>query len=102
MTSHERAITRSCALHAAVAQRLQCDPSLVIRARQRVESWLRDGSVARPYAEAWQTALAAPLGELVVALVERSERMNDLRQVSPFAGVLDARERWRVRKSADA
>lgn len=102
VTCHERAIARSCALHAAIAERLERDPSLVDRARQRVESWLRDGSVSRPYAEAWQQQLDAPLSDLVHALVERSERMNDLRQVSPFAGVLDARTRWRVRRSADA
>lgn len=102
VTSHERAIARSCALHAAIAERLERDPSLVARARERVEGWLRDGSVARTYAEAWQQQLEAPLDELVVALVARTEHMNALRQVSPFAGVLDARTRWRVRKSIDA
>lgn len=89
-------------MHAVIGERLEAEPSLVDRARQRVDSWLRDGSVARPYAEAWKALLEGPLSELLAALVERSERMNDLRQVTPFAGVLDARTRWRLRRSVDA
>lgn len=99
MDSHVRAEDRSLRLHAAVAERLLREPALVESARKRVERWLSDGSVARPYAEAWLRLLDAPLDELVAALHERSERMHDLRQVSPFAGVLDARTRWRVRRA---
>ena len=55
--------------------------------------------MARPYAEAWSELLDGPLDDLVRALLERSERMHDLRQVSPFAGVLDARTRWRLLKT---
>lgn len=93
---------RSRALHLAVAERLQADPALIDEARVRVRGWLRDGTVAYPYAQAWQALLDRPLGDLVAALGERSERMHDLRQVSPFAGTLDPRTRWRIHDAVRA
>ena len=96
MGIHHRAEETSLRLHAAVAERVVAEPSRVDDARRRVEAWLEDGSVAREYAEAWLALLAEPLPVLVARFHERSERMHDLRQVSPFAGVLDARTRWRV------
>ena len=89
---------RSRALHAAVAERLRANPELVAIARTRVQTWLDDGSVARPYAEAWRVLLARSLGDTTRALCEESDRMHDLRQVSPFAGVLDPRTRWRIHR----
>jgi hypothetical protein len=93
---------RSRALHLAIAERLQADPALIDEARARVRAWLRDGTVARVYAEARQALLDRPLEDLVAALGERSERMHDLRQVSPFAGALDARTRWRIQEAVRA
>ncbi len=85
-------------MHAAVAERLLADPGLVMQARARASTWLDDGSVARPYALAWHALLSRSLEELTRALLEDSERMHDLRQVSPFAGVLDPRTRWRIHR----
>lgn len=96
MTPHVVAFEKSLALHAAVAARLAADPAGVERARARVDDWLVHGGVARHYAEAWRRLLDEPVPRLVERLVERSEVMHDLRQVSPFAGVLDARTRWRM------
>lgn len=96
MTPRELAAERSRALHLAVAQRVEANPALVDEARERVQAWLESGEVARPYAETWRELLALPLPELLAALGERSPRMHELRQVSPFAGVLDPRSRWRI------
>lgn len=98
MQPHRLVAERSRALHVAVAERLCADPGLVLAARTRVQSWLNDGSVARVYAEAWEALLDRPIADLVAALGEMSERMHDLRQVSPFAGVLDPRTRWRIHR----
>lgn len=97
-----QSIERSVALHTAVAERIRHDPEIVSRARRRVREWLRDGSVARVYAEAWAVPLEGPEGELTRALTARGERFDDLRQVSPFAGVLDAKERWRILKALES
>ena len=102
MSPHELVAERSLALHAAVAQRLSCEPTLIEAARERVRAWQTRGDVAATYADRWAALLARPWPELEAALTERSERMHDLRQVSPFAGVLDARTRWRIHRDVGA
>src|SRR5436190_301194 len=98
MTPYRLAAERSRALHVAVGERLRADPTLVEGARTRARDWLENGTVPRPYAAAWQSLLGRSLEDLVQALGEDSERMHDLRQVSPFAGVLDPRSRWRIHR----
>lgn len=95
-------IERSIALHAAVSARLRSHPEILSRARARVRTWLEDGAVARSYAVQWAQLVEGPLDELERALVERSERMDDLRQVSPFAGALAPRERWAILRAVGA
>jgi len=90
----------SLELHRAVAERLIADPALVERARARVGEWLRDGSVARPYAEAWQAVLAEPVEAVARLLGDPGERARQLRQTSPFAGVLDPKARWSIWRRA--
>jgi hypothetical protein len=91
---------RSLELHRAVAERLRGDPSLLDRARRRVEGWLRDGTTARAYADAWREILARPADEVARFLEDPDERACQLRQTSPFAGFLDARTRWAVWRGA--
>jgi hypothetical protein len=93
---HRLAEERSLALHRLIAERVRDEPSLLERARDRVRSWLADGSVARPYAEQWAALLEAPPGAVAQALVDPSEAARALRQVSPFAGAVGPRERWQV------
>ena len=57
------------------------------------------GAIHVEYAEAWDRLLSAPLDQLCEALVDPGARSRALRQVSPFAGVLSARERWRILQS---
>ena len=87
---------RSRALHAAVAERLRREPASIEEVRARVASWLRDGSVARVSAEQWKQALDGPREALLALLAAPDERAAALRQVSPFAGFLEPRERWRI------
>ncbi len=93
---HALAEETSLELHRAVAERLLADPALVERARRRVAGWLRDGTVARPVAEAWNAELVRPLEELAAFLADPGQRARDLRQTSPFAGFLDPRMRWDI------
>lgn len=95
---HALAEEVSLALHRAVADRLRADPALVDRARTRVAAWLREGTVARPYAEAWQALLAGPAERLAAFLGDPGERARQLRQTSPFAGFLEPRARWQLRR----
>lgn len=61
LPDHRKADQRSLRYHAAIADRLVADPSIVIRARRRVERWLEDGSVAHYYADGWRARLADPI-----------------------------------------
>ncbi|MCG6926557.1 MAG: hypothetical protein LJF30_14760 [Acidobacteria bacterium] len=97
---HALAEHRSLALHQAVAERVRADPSLVERARRRVEGWLVDGTVARAYAEAWREILGLSVEEVARFLEDPGEEARRLRQTSPFAGVLDARTRWVIWRRA--
>lgn len=101
MPLHGLSDRRSLVLHGAVAQRLREDPSLLERARERVEGWGRSGSVHPDYVQAWRELLASGAGAVLAALEDESERGQALRQVSPFAGVLSPRERWALLREAN-
>jgi hypothetical protein len=96
MEGHRRAEARSLAYHRLIAERLRSGEVSLERARQRIRSWLADGATAEHYARAWRRALDAPLSEVCALLESESEEAAALRQVSPFAGYLGARERWQV------
>lgn len=90
---------RSLAYHRAIAERLGSGQADLGNARTRVRGWLAQGSVHPFYAEAWSALLERPLEEVCALLIEQSERAASLRHVSPFAGYLEPRERWRLWQS---
>jgi hypothetical protein len=87
---------RSVAYHRAVAARLLRDPALLEVARRRVRDWLVAGEPAAFYAEAWDEILARPVEDVAAFIETETEQARALRQVTPFAGFLDPRERWRI------
>jgi len=90
---------RSLALHARVAECIRADPGRLEPSRRRVQEWLRTGNVHPHYAHAWRDLLEGPLDSLLSTLVDPGERATALRKSSPFAGILDARERWEILKT---
>ena len=93
---HALAEARSLALHERVAERIAEDASLVDAARARVRRW-RDAGLMHPrWAARWSTLLDLPLGQLRAALLDPGQEGRDLRQSSPFAGVVPPRERWQI------
>jgi hypothetical protein len=94
--AHRLAEERSIALHAAIAECIVADDTIVPRARARVEGWLRDGPVHPEYARQWLQILDLPTGAMIRALVDPSDRARALRQVTPFSFVIPARERWAI------
>lgn len=93
---HALAEARSLAFHQAVAARLAVDPEVLTRARDRVARWQVDGSVAAIYVEGWASLLTGDAYSVAAAICDSGERVDALRQVTPFAGALDPRERWRI------
>jgi hypothetical protein len=100
MSDHRANEATSLEYHKAIAERLRNDPAILRTARSRVEEWIREGIVSDYYAEAWQAILDLPPAEVIGYLTDRGEKACALRQVSPFAGVLDARERWAIWRQA--
>lgn len=100
MNPHRKIEERSIRLHRAVAEKLRHDPSLLDRARQRVETWIDDGSVHPHYALAWRDVLTLGADQLAAYLIDPGERMRSLRQCSPFAGALTPQERWQILRQA--
>jgi len=96
MDLHRLAEERSVAYHAVVGQRLLADATVIARARARVALWDRDGSVHPCWVDAWRRLLELPPSQLADALVDRSEAADALRQVTPFAGVIEPRARWQI------
>jgi transcriptional regulator with XRE-family HTH domain len=94
LTRSER---RSLALHEAVLMRLLEDPDTVrALARHNLAVMGEAAPAAAPYLRQWQALLEGPLADLAVVLVSPAADACELRQNSPFAGVLDAVERDRV------
>ena len=94
---HRTAELRSLEYHRLVAERLERDPEVLRRARERVASWVaRGGRVDPVYARRWQAVLERPAAQIARILVADNETSRDLRQNTPFAGVLTNEERWRI------
>jgi hypothetical protein len=91
---HDRARARSLAYHHAVASRLR--KPMVEEARHVLFRWREQGRIDTHYADRWEQLLERPLPEIRHALVQENQQADDLRQNSPFAGVLSEPERRRI------
>jgi hypothetical protein len=92
--AHNRVRARSLVYHQAVAARLS--RLIVEEARHVLFRWREQGRIDERYVDRWEQVLARPLPEIRRALVEESMAADDLRQNSPFAGVLSEPERLRI------
>lgn len=94
LTREER---RSLALHRAIARRLEEAPAPTVRrARRTLERMSRQHPGARPLLSRWRAILERPLVEILEVLIDPRASARELRHVTPFAGILTARERASV------
>jgi hypothetical protein len=93
-SGHERTRARSLAYHRAIARRLR--KPMVEEARHVLFRWRAQRRIDERYAERWEQLLSRPLPEIRGALVDESKDYDDLRQNSPFAGLLSEPERRRT------
>jgi len=91
---HRRSDRRSLAYHRAIARRLR--RFMVDAARRRVWQWQQEDRIDPRYAQAWLDILDGTVAEVRAALREDSPHMRDLRQSSPFAGMLSEAERRKI------
>lgn len=83
-------------MHRAIAEKLRACPELMEVAFDNLRRWSAGAGHSQPYLEAWSELLKRPLDEVLVLIVEDSERMCAMRQAGPFAGILSPKERWAI------
>jgi hypothetical protein len=100
--SHELIDEISLELGRRTAARLRQQPGLLQLAHDNLTRWSSHNADApallRCYAE-WHELLKRPLEEICAILTSDDEDARRLRQNSPFAGILTAREVWAVKQS---
>ncbi len=91
---------RSLFLHAAIAKELRGRHAEVLEiARQNIFRMRSVNPHASPFLDEWERILQGTIDQIVVCMLDPSDRGRDLRQVSPFAGVLTAAQRVAVYRS---
>jgi len=99
--SHELLDEISLELGRCTAARLRQQPELLALAHENLARWARLNANApallRCYTE-WRELLNRPLEEIYSLLTSETEEARRLRQNSPFAGVLSAREVWELKR----
>jgi hypothetical protein len=91
---HRTAELQGLAYHRLVAERLNA--GLVDEAQRRLRRWIRDEKIDPRWAEEWGRILALPIPRIAKAISADSKRSRELRQSSPFAGLLTPQERRRL------
>lgn len=97
---------KSLRLHQALIGDLLVDPDAVIdKARVNIAKWLpqqRADGMTASYLHQWEQILDAGLDRIIEALTASDEQSCDLRENSPFAGVLSPDRRAKVLKTIRA
>lgn len=91
---HERAQARALVYHRAVARKLT--RAMADEALHRVWEWDAQRRLAPEYARRWEELLRRPVAEIRRCIGADDAAIDDLRQSSPFAGMLSEAERRRI------
>jgi excisionase family DNA binding protein len=97
--THRTAELQALAYHRLIAERL--DDEIVDEARMRLRRWRREGRIHPRWSDEWEHVLALPLPEIKRAVSADTTRARELRQTSPFAGMLTEQERQRLVKAVE-
>lgn len=88
---------RSIHLHRRIAEHLKADPDTILRKARTNLGLMRSlHPEAGDLFEQWEQILSQPIMTIVDAMTDSRPEYRELRQVTPFAGVLDAEERAAV------
>ena len=98
--THRQAELQSLAYHRLVADRLT--PELVAEAVRNIERWESAEQLDPRWASEWHRLLERPFPEIQRALRSDSKRARELRQTSPFVGVVTEQERRRIIDAVEA
>jgi predicted transcriptional regulator len=91
---HHAAELHALAYHRVVAERLSDE--MLDDARRRLRRWETSGRIDPRWAAEWARVLVLPRSRVAKAISADTPRARELRQTSPFAGVLSEQERRRL------
>lgn len=91
---HDRSSARALAYHRAIANKLT--RAMADQALHRVWEWQSQDRIAPEYARGWEDLLRSPVKEIRRRISSDDQQAADLRQNSPFAGMLSEPERRRI------
>jgi transcriptional regulator with XRE-family HTH domain len=90
---------RSLAYHMAIIGKLKiAKASILTKARKNLEAMAKSHPHGAPLFKRWRQWLDFPLDDLINLCLDPGLLARDMRQVTPFAGVLNAKERLHVIK----
>jgi hypothetical protein len=96
---HRVADLQALAYHRLVAERL--DERIVDEARRNLRRGIESGRLHPEWAAEWDRILRMPLPQIAKRIGADSSRARELRQTSPFAGVLTEQERQRLLRAVE-
>lgn len=96
-SDHRILDARSLAMHCRIVQKIAGDPRLLEKARANLSRWSAkiDGPKPR-YLKEWQEILDKPWPMIAEMMTSMSEEAIRLRSSSPFAGILNEKEREQI------
>lgn len=88
---------RSLAYHQAIMKKLKKNPNeVILKAKQNLKKMIRANPGAKTLLQCWKIWISLPIDDLIYCAMDKSSFARDMRQVTPFAGVLTARERSEI------
>jgi hypothetical protein len=96
-SDHRILDARSLAMHCRIARKIDANTALLEIPKRNLKRWRQMKSEAMPvYLDEWQQILDNPWPEVAAFITSFSDEAVRLRQSSPFAGVLNSKERKQV------
>lgn len=96
-SDHRILDARSLAMHCKIVQKISQDPHLLEKAKANLSRWSTKTDGPKPrYLVEWQEILEKPWPKVAEIMTSMSENAIRLRSSSPFAGVLNDKEREQV------
>lgn len=96
-SDHRILDARSLAMHCKIVQKISRDPRLLEKAKANLSRWGAkiDGPKPR-YLKEWQEILDKPWQTIAEKMTSMTEDATRLRSSSPFAGILNEKEREQI------
>jgi hypothetical protein len=96
-SDHRILDARSLAMHCRIVQKISQDPRLLEKARSNLARWNAKIDGPKPsFLGEWEEILDKPWPKIAEMMTSMSEDATRLRSSSPFAGILNEKEREQI------